>query len=214
MASSSLHTIYGWNLNLNNVIGISLVHDSESKYQKYFAFFNLAKGVTKQDGTRTYDFKNYSINFKLRLEKLFEFYTVLSCYARGQMRMVGPYSVVNDTSKSGYGNGGGMKTLYFNYKPESEEGGSKSAPGIVLNSKYGDKSISTFLPIPAALTLAEMCKKIFDMGIEEDMEHYVAPTYESRGSDFEDSSSRQQSQNSGGGSEDGYATFTADEVPF
>lgn len=195
------------------MIGISLMKDTESKFQKYFVFLNLVPGVKKEDGTRTYDFKNGSINFKLRIEKLYELYTAITCYSRRQNAMIGPFSIINDSSKSGYG-GSGLKTLYMNYKaPEEGAEGFRAIPSIVFNAKHGDKSVSVGAPMPSALAFAEVCKKVFDLAIERDMEEFTPPTYDSRGRDFESDSAPRQQQRQSGGSES-FPSFSNDEVPF
>lgn len=215
MSNGPLQTIYSWSLNLNSMIGISLMRDVESKFQKHFIFLNFVKGLKKDDGTRTYDFKNNSINFKLRFEKLYELYTAITLYSRGQGQIIGPYSIINDTSKSGYNGNSGIKTLYINYvAPERGAEGARAIPSLMFNAKYGDKGVTVGAPMPAALAFSEMCKKIFDRSVEIDMDEFVPPTYENRGNDFSSLSSSQQSSSSISGSEGGYPTFSNDEVPF
>lgn len=215
-SQSSLQTLYTWSLNLNNMIGLSLMKDPSSKFNKIFTFFNSIPGVRKEDGNRTYEFKS-GINYKLVPSKLFEISSVINAYVRGQGKMLGHYGIINDTSKSNtFGGGnGGMKSLYFNYVPADEEK-NKGIPGIMIVSKFGDKGVSTYVPAPSALALAEACKIIFERAMQLDMEEFANnPSYSDRGSSFSEGSSKTSGDSvPHSGSESGFPSFSNEEVPF
>lgn len=212
MANGSLTTIYSWSLTLNNMINISLIKDNESKYNKYFVFFNVIPSTKTSDGNRTYSFRD-GINFKLQPYKLFEISQVIPTYLKGGQKMLGNYGIINDSSKATHGAGTGIKQLYFNYTPAKEE--NKFTPGIFLVSKAGEgKSISVGIPAPTALALAKMCEKIFDLSIETEIKNYEPYTggraSDDRGSSY--NSEPQPSSTQSGGSED-FNSFN-DDAPF
>jgi len=218
MANSTLTTVYSWSLALNNMINISLIKDNESKYNRFFVFFNVIPSSKTSEGQRTYSFKD-GINYKLQPYKLYELSQVIPIYLKGGQKMIGNYGIINDSSKavhnsSGYG---GIKSLYINYSPAEEK--NKNIPGIYLVAKQGDsKTVGVSIPAPTALALAKMCEKIFDLSADMDIqtyEPYNGRASDSRGSfnsgqqnsnDFSSTSHEQSSPES-------FNSFT-DDAPF
>ena len=213
MANGSLTTIYSWSLAMNNMINISLIRDNESKFNKYFIFFNMIPSSKTPDGNRTYNFRD-GINFKLQPYKLFEMSQVIPAYLKGGQKMLGNYGIINDSSKAAHNAGTGIKSLYFNYTPAEEK--NKFIPGMFLVAKAGDgKSVSIGIPAPTALALAEMCKKIFDLSVETEIKTYEPYTdgraSDDRGSGY-NSEPQPSSNQQSGGSED-FNSFN-DDAPF
>jgi hypothetical protein len=171
MANSTLTTVYSWSLNLNNMINLSLMKDDESKFNKYFIFFNAIPSVKNDDGQRSYSFRD-GINFKLQPYKLYELSQVIPVYLKGGQKMLGNYGIINDSSKathnsSGYG---GIKSLYVNYSAPEER--NKNVPGIFMVASQGDKKVNISIPAPTALALAKMCEKIFELCVDMDIKAY------------------------------------------
>ena len=218
--AGNLTTVYSWTLILNNMLSVSLMRDNESKYNRYFAFFNLTPGTKKDDGTRTYDFKN-GISFKIGLERLFEIHTTITFFLTGRQASIQKFSIINDTSKSSYSSGSGLKTLHFNLS----KGDEKNVPGILLIAKSGDRTIPLNIPTPAAMTVAEMCKKIFDLAMKIDMDEYQTRVGNGNSFGGQSSSNYAASEKRGqnapaksesdpfGGSEDGTDSFDTNN-PF
>ena len=205
MANSTLTTVYSWSLNLNNMVNISLIKDNESKFNRFFVFFNAIPSAKTAEGQRTYNFKE-GINFKLQPYKLYELSQVIPAYLKGGQKMLGNYGIINDSSKavhnsSGYG---GIKSLYVNYSAPEER--NKNIPGIFMVASQGDKKVNISIPAPTALALAKMCEKIFELSVDMDIQTYE-PYTGGRASDNRGSynsgqngggySSHQDSQSSG-----------------
>ena len=170
MANGSLTTIFSWSLTLNNMINISLIKDSEAKYNKFFVFFNIIPSTKTQEGNRNYSFRD-GINFKLQPYKLYEISQVIPTYLKGGQQILGNYGIINDSSKAAHGAGNGIKSLYFNYVPAEEK--NKFVPNIFIVAKNTDgRTINVGVPAPSALALAEMCKKFFDLSVEMEIKNY------------------------------------------
>ena len=202
MANSTLTTVYSWSLNLNNMINISLIKDNESKFNRFFVFFNAIPSAKTAEGQRTYNFKE-GINFKLQPYKLYELSQVIPAYLKGGQKMLGNYGIINDSSKavhnsSGYG---GIKSLYVNYSAPDER--NKNIPGIFMVASQGDKKVNISIPAPTALALAKMCEKIFDLSVDMDVQTYE-PYTGGRASD------NRGSYNSGQGNGGGYSNHHAE----
>ena len=217
MASNSLTTVYSWSLALNNLISVSLMKDAESKFNKFFVFLNLTPSDRSEVG-RQYNFQN-SVSFKINGLKLFELYTAINAYVKGQARLIGKFSIINDTSKSTYGTGG-LKTLYLNYSPGEED--KNYGPGISLVASAGEKKVFVNIPAPAALGFAEVCKKIFDLYLDMDVSEFT-PYQAGGGSgngEYRKASAAYPRKDNGfsapsGGSEDRASQPPSfDEVPF
>lgn len=171
MTNSTLTTVYSWSLNLNNMINISLIKDNDSKFNRFFIFFNAIPSSKTAEGQRTYNFKE-GINFKLQPYKLYELSQVIPAYLKGGQKMLGNYGIINDSSKavhnsSGYG---GIKSLYVNYSAPDER--NKNIPGIFMVASQGEKKVNISIPAPSALALAKMCEKIFELSVDMDMQTY------------------------------------------
>ena len=171
MTNSTLTTVYSWSLNLNNMINISLIKDNDSKFNRFFIFFNAIPSSKTAEGQRTYNFKE-GINFKLQPYKLYELSQVIPAYLKGGQKMLGNYGIINDSSKavhnsSGYG---GIKSLYVNYSAPDER--NKNIPGILMVASQGEKKVNISIPAPSALALATMCEKIFELSVDMDIQTY------------------------------------------
>lgn len=169
--NSTYSTIYSWSNASNNLITISLMHDPENKYQKYFVFLSISPGEKQSNGKRTFNMKN-SISFKIGLEVLDEFAFALEAYAKKQQACLGGnFSIFTDSRNSNYGNGS-QKSLSMMYSEPSEQ--SKNMPTVVLFAKTSQmqKALPVTLSIPRALVIAKVCHKIFDKGVDLDMKDF------------------------------------------
>lgn len=195
MANGTLTTVYSWSLNLNNMINISLIKDNESKFNRFFVFFNAIPSSKTAEGQRSYNFKE-GINFKLQPYKLYELSQVIPAYLKGGQKMLGNYGIINDSSKAVHNNSGygGIKSLYVNYSAAEER--NKYIPGIFMVASQGDKKVNLVIPAPTALALAKMCEKIFDLSVDMDVQTYEPYTGGSRASD--NRGSYNSGQNNGG----------------
>lgn len=205
MANNNYETIYSWNLSANSALSLSLMHDPESKYNKYFVFLNVAPGEKSENGGRTYNYKA-STSFKIQLHILGELGYALGAYARGQSEHFGPYSIMVDSSRSNYSNGSGeKKSIFLKYSNEPEK-----APFVALIAKTASqqKGISVMMSTATAMVVADVCKKIFDLYMDYDIKNYVPYNKstnnqsQSRGSSYQSSSNSIKSapvQETGGG---------------
>lgn len=212
MASNTLKQIFAWNLTANNMISISLMYDSEAKFNKYFIFFNMIPGVSSENG-RSFDFSG-AINLKLVPSKLAELAHVLPILSRGQGKMIGTYSIMTDSSKSQSGSGG-KKSLFFNYNVPSEK---YPNPSIMVSAKSESKNISVSLPIPTALMFADVCQKIFDHCMKLEIENYVpyskvGDSDQNRGKSF-NNNSRTNGFNNNSNQPADIPNFDDEDVPF
>ncbi len=171
MSNGTLTTVYSWSLTLNNMINISLIKDNESKFNRFFVFFNAIPSSKSNEGQRTYNFKE-GINFKLQPYKLYELSQVIPAYLKGGQKMLGNYGIINDSSKAAHNSSGygGIKSLYVNYSAPDER--NKNIPGIFLVASQGDKKVNIVIPAPSALALAKMCEKIFELSVDMDIQTY------------------------------------------
>ena len=196
--------------------------DDESKFNKYFVFFNAIPSVKNADGQgRSYSFRD-GINFKLQPYKLYELSQVIPAYLKGGQKMLGNYGIINDSSKAVHNNSGygGIKSLYVNYSAPEER--NKHIPGIFMVASQGDKKVNLVIPAPTALALAKMCEKIFDLCVDMDIKAYE-PYTGGRASDNRGSYNSGQ-QNGGSGysqpstqpEESGSESFQSfdDDAPF
>ena len=200
MTNSTLTTVYSWSLNLNNMINISLIKDNDSKFNRFFIFFNAIPSSKTAEGQRTYNFKE-GINFKLQPYKLYELSQVIPAYLKGGQKMLGNDGIINDSSKavhnsSGYG---GIKSLYVNYSAPDER--NKNIPGIFMVASQGDKKVNISIPAPSALALAKMCEKIFELSVDMDMQTYEPYT----GGRASDNRGNYNSGQSNGGNDSNHA---------
>lgn len=181
MTNGTLTTVYSWSLTLNSMINISLIKDNESKFNRFFVFFNAIPS-SNNDGQRSYSFKE-GINFKLQPYKLYELSQVIPAYLKGGQKMLGNYGIINDSSKAAHNNSGygGIKSLYVNYSAPDDR--NKGIPGIFLVASQGDKKVHVSIPAPTALALAKMCEKIFDLSVDMDIQTYEPYTGGGRASD-------------------------------
>lgn len=160
--------IYSYQMTSNHALSISLMHDPENKWNPYFIFLNLAPGGEGENG-RTFDYKN-TIALKLNVSKIAELSHALTCYAKGQQKIIGPFSIFVDSSRSQFG-GDEKKSVMLNYSAGgTDSNGRERSPSLSLNFKMGTAKSHAFMMSPtAALALADVCGKIFEKGIELDL---------------------------------------------
>lgn len=169
-----MDTLFQWTYTANHALGISLVYDQSSKYEKYFVFLSFAPGENTGQGGRTFNFKN-AIRFKVALYKIDALSQAIQFYCRGQQNVVGQFSIINDSSKSNVSNSQEKKFLFLNYTP----GDSEKSPIISMNVKTSNQAKGNAITIPIcdALSIANMLKRVVDFGIKKEMENYT-PAFE------------------------------------
>lgn len=161
---SQMKQIYSYNVTSNHAMSISLMHDPEDNFNPYFVFLNFGMGQKKQDGGRTFDFKNSGFSMKLSMIKLSEFGHALTAYAKGQSKIVGKFSLFVDSSKANFNsnNGGMQKSVSLSYFANDNE------PSLSLNFKTSemDKPAGLLLNPTTALAVADACHIIYTKSIE------------------------------------------------
>ncbi len=167
MAQSKLDQTATYQMTSNHALSVSLMYDAENQYNPYFIFLNLAPGNTGQDGRRSFDFQN-TISLKIGLDKLSELRYALQAYARGQQAVTGDFTIFVDGTKSTYNNGTGVKkSAKLNWIAGDPQSQWNKGPTVSFSFKSGDNKANAFMMSPvAALTLAEICGKLFDKGLD------------------------------------------------
>ena len=88
-------------------------------------------------------------------------------FAKGQQAAIGgKYSIFTDGTKSQFSGGAGVKkSVMLNYNNDPKWG-----PQVSMSFKMGDDAGKAFIMTPvSAMTLAEICGKLFDKGMELDL---------------------------------------------
>lgn len=165
MADGKLNQLYSFTYSANHAFSISVMHDTEAKYNPYFIFLSIAPGETGDNG-RTFNFKN-SISMKIMPVRIAELGHALTAYAKGQRQLVGNFSIMVDSSKSSYSDSSLKKSISLMYNEPKDE---SSGPTIILTGKTSEmqKGHGIALSPTAALALADVCGKVFEycLGLE------------------------------------------------
>ena len=169
---STLENVTQYSFPANNLFQISLVRDTDPNrpgYKKqYFCFLTLAPGEQGQQGGRTFNFSN-KINMKQDIHKVLALAYAIRACARGQQQMIGKWSLFTDSSKSGFGQGGGVKMVFVNQYTNSKDQNNPRNQ-VSLGFKAGqNQPVGLVFDIPDALALADIIESIGKRGLQLEM---------------------------------------------
>ena len=159
---SQLENISSYSFPGNHLLMLSLVRQPSDNYKKeYFFFITCAPGETGQNG-RTFNFQN-KFTMKMEIDKLLSFKNALSMFCTGREALIGNFSLMADSSKSAFGQGGGFKSIFINRNQDKN-----GNPTIAISFKMGQNAaISYQCSIPQAMAIGEviaaMCKKALEL---------------------------------------------------
>lgn len=230
-ASGTAKNIYSWSYTGNALLSISLMNDPAAKRShQIFAFISFIPGERGDGGGRTFNFQN-RIVFKFDLNRLDELYYYIRSVAsqKDQAEIGQGYALYVDSSKSGFGNGE-KKTLSVRFADPSQnqnQSNSQVKTVMISASSSNGRRVHVAVPVPVAYVIADMCKKIFEKGIDLDIETYQPYSGGGNGNSYGNNnrysqSPRSNNQNSGnnffGGSnqQSAYPSESTgmDDVPF
>lgn len=183
-----MNCVYQWTYAAKHALSFSLMYDEGSKFDKYFVFLTFAPGISGENGN-TFNFKN-SVKFKLTLSKLQEFVRALQLYARKQQSLIGTFGLFADSSKSSFSNTNEKKFMFMNYVENMSKDGSKPTPGVglVFKTSTQNDGLSIIIPSVAALSIADVCEKIFNYGIDLSMKDFQPMEFKSQNTNSHHSS--------------------------
>jgi hypothetical protein len=174
---STLQNVYSYSFTANNLFQVSLVRDNDPNRPTYkrqfFCFLTLAPGEKGQQGGRTYNFSN-KINMKQDVHNVIALAHAFRAVARGQKQAIGNFSLFTDSSKSGYGQGGGVKQVFVNeYIKQNQQQTNQNMVAqerfVSLGFRFGNnKPIGLMFSVPDALACADILEYIGMMGLKLD----------------------------------------------
>lgn len=174
---STLQNVYSYSFTANNLFQISLVRDTDPNRpgykRQYFCFLTLAPGEQGQQGGRTYNFSN-KINMKQDVHNVIALAHAFRAVARGQKAAIGNFSLFTDSSKSGYGQGGGVKQVFVNeYIKQNQQQTNQNMVAqerfVSLGFRFGqNKPIGIMFSVPDALACADILEYIGMTGLKLD----------------------------------------------
>jgi len=170
---SSLQNIYSKSFPSNNLFEISLVKDTNPELpfykSKYFMFVSLTPGGQTEQGGRTFN-RDGRITMKTESEKVMALANSLRAFARGQGQL-GQFAIFVDSSKSGFGGGGGgYKTCFVGeFSQKAQQEGQQDKKMVALSFKSGQsKPLGVFWPPSEAIAVAEILDFLAKKGLELD----------------------------------------------
>ncbi len=169
---STLENVTSYSFPANNLFQISLVRDADPNrpgYKKqYFCFLTLAPGEQGQQGGRTFNFSN-KINMKQDIHKVLALAYAIRACARGQQQMIGKWSLFTDSSRSGYGQGGGVKMVFVNqFQNTKDQKNPRNQVSLGFKAGQGNP-VGLVFDIPDALALADVIESIGKKGLQLEM---------------------------------------------
>src|SRR6056297_1157088 len=169
---SSLQNIYSKSFPANNLFEVSLVKDTNPDLpfykSKYFMFVSLTPGGQTEQGGRTFN-RDGRITMKTDSEKVMALANSLRAFARGQGQL-GQFAIFVDSSKSGFGGGGGFKTCFVGeFSQKAQQEGQQDKKMVALSFKTGQsKPLGVFWPPSEAMAVADILDFLAKKGLELD----------------------------------------------
>src|SRR6056297_1647882 len=169
---SSLQNIYSKSFPANNLFEVSLVKDTNPDLpfykSKYFMFVSLTPGGQTEQGGRTFN-RDGRITMKTDSEKVMALANSLRAFARGQGQL-GQFAIFVDSSKSGFGGGGGFKTCFVGeFSQKAQQEGQQEKKMVALSFKTGQsKPLGVFWPPSEAMAVADILDFLAKKGLELD----------------------------------------------
>ena len=170
--ASTIENIYSKSFPGQNVLDFSLVKDTTPDLPfykpRYFCFISVMPGVKTESGGRTFN-REGRITIKAELDKVLALSNSVRAFARGQGQKFGQFAIFADSSKSGYGASGGIKSCFASeFTQQGKDGKPKNL--ISVSMKASGNPIGNFMTASEAMALAHILEFIANEGLKLDFE--------------------------------------------
>lgn len=171
---STLQNVYSKSFPANNLFEASLVKDGDPDLPfykpRFFMFLSLTPGGQTEQGGRTFN-RDGRITLKADYEKVMALANSIRAFARGQGQALGQFAIFADSSKSGFGGGGGIKSCFVGEFAQKSQQGGQDKRMVALSFKSGqNKPLGLFWSPSEAMAVADVLDFLANKGLELDFD--------------------------------------------